>query len=244
MDIQTIGHGALVTAKWVGIVVGGLVAVLIVGLVIVPPLGKPLTSRWGATDAELTETLPGDDLVPAPRLVMTQAVTIDAPAELVNQLVRQQGYKRAGWHGWDWFYNATGSGDFVDGSYSTRVVPELQDITVGDRVEINKMVGYEVVIDDKPGAFVLYGGTGADGEFIHPGDPLPAKHTNMSWAWIAKAEGPDRTRLILRLRSEMQGQGAFVTWLFDQPLEFGGHLFAHKTISGIKATAEALAAGK
>jgi hypothetical protein len=244
MNMHSIGHGALATAKWIGVVVVGLLVVLVVGLVVVPPLGKPLTSRWGATDAELAETLPGDELVPAPRLSMTQAITIDAPAELVNQLVRQQGYKRAGWHGWDGFYDATGSSDFVDGHYSTRVVPELQGITVGDRVEINKMVGYEVVTDDRPSAFVLYGGTGADGESIHPGDPLPAKHTIMSWAWITKADGPDRTRLVLRLRSEMQQQGAFVTWLFDQPLEFGGHLFAHKTLGGIKATAESLSAAK
>jgi len=244
MDMHSIGRGALATAKWAGIVVGGLLLVLIVGLVVVPPLGKPFTSRWGATDAEVAETLPGDDLVPLPRLTTTQAITIEAPAELVNQLVRQQGYKRAGWHGWDGFYDATGSSDFVDGHYSTRVVPELQGITVGDRIEINKMVGYEVVTDDKPGAFVLYGAKGANGEDIRPGVPLPAKRTSMSWAWVARADGPDRTRLILRLRSEMQDQGAFVTWLFDQPLEFGGHLFAHKTLSGIKATAESLASDK
>jgi hypothetical protein len=237
-------HATLAILKWGAIGIGGLLAVLVVGLVVVPPLGKPFTSRWGATDAEVAATLPGDDLVPKPRLSMTQAITIDAPAVLVNQLVRQQGYKRAGWYGWDWFYDATGSGDFVDGHFSKRVVPALQTIAIGDRVEINKMVGYEVVTDDKPAAFVLYGGTGADGEFIGPGESLPAKHTQMSWAWITKAEGPNRTRLILRIRSEMQQQGAFVTWLYDQPLEFGGHLFAHKTLAGIKATAEALASAK
>ena len=244
MDLGAIGHGALVAAKWLGIVVGLLLVVLVVGLVVVPPLGKPFTARWGATDAEVAEKLPGDDLVPAPRLVTTQAISIDAPAELVNQLVRQQGYKRAGWYGWDWFYDMTGSSDFVDGAHSTRVVPELQDITVGDRIEINKMVGYQVVTDDKPETFVLYGGTGPKGEFLHPGDPIPAKHTQMSWAWIAKPDGPSRTRLILRIRSEMQQQGGFVTWLFDEPLEFGGHLFAHKTLAGIKATAESLVRGK
>jgi hypothetical protein len=237
-------RGTVSVLKWGAIVAGGLFAVLVVGLLVVPPLGMPFTSRWGASDAEVASALPGDELVPSPRLVRTQAITIDAPAKLVNELVRQQGYKRAGWHGWDWFYDATGSSDFVDGHFSARVVPQLQDITVGDRVEINKMVGYEVVIDDKPAAFVLYGGTGANGEVIHPGEPLPAKHTQMSWAWITRSMGPVRTRLILRLRSEMQQQGAFVTWLFDEPLEFGGHLFAHKTLAGIKATAEALAIAK
>jgi hypothetical protein len=242
--MNNVAHAALTTLRWAAIGVGGLVAVLVVGIVVVPPLGRPLTSRWGATDAEVAQALPGDGLVRSPRLIMTQAITIDAPAALVNQLVRQQGYKRAGWYGWDWFYDATGSSDFVDGHFSTRVVPALQSIGVGDRVEINKMVGYDVVTDDKPAAFVLYGATGADGESLHAGDPLPPKHTQMSWAWIAQTDGPNRTRLVLRIRSEMQQQGGFVTWLFDQPLEFGGHLFAHKSLAGIKATAESLAAAK
>ncbi|HEY5432934.1 MAG TPA: hypothetical protein VIL06_05955, partial [Coriobacteriia bacterium] len=65
-----------------------------------------------------------------------------------------------------------------------------------------------------------------------------------SWVWVAKPLGPNRTRLILRIRGDMRGQGAFVAWLFDNPLDFGGALFANKTLNGIKATAEALVAGR
>ena len=244
MDLQSIGHGVLVTGKWIGIVVGGLLALVIVGSVVVPPLTRGFTDRLGATDAEVASTLPGDDFVKTPQQSATRAITIDAPAELVNQLVRQQGYKRAGWHGWDWFYNATGSGGFVDGHYSTRIVPELQRVTVGDKVFINSAVSYTVAIDDKPGAFVLYSGADDSGRSLTARESASATKASTSWAWVARPLGPDRTRLVLRIRGDMRGQGGFVAWLFDNPLDLGGALFANKTLHGIKATAEALAAGK
>ena len=244
MDIQAMGHGALVTAKWFGIVAVSLVALLIVGFVIVPPITRGFTDRWGATDAEVAETLPGDEWVKEPQQSATRAITIDAPAELVNQLVRQQGYKRAGWHGWDWFYDMTGSGGFVDGHFSTRVVPELQNIAVGDKVFINSMVSYFVEIDDKPGVFALYSGGNAANANLRAAQSTEATSASTSWVWVARPLGPNQTRLLLRIRGDMRGQGAFVAWLFNNPLDFGGALFANKTLGGIKATAEAIASGR
>ncbi|HEX9092571.1 MAG TPA: hypothetical protein VF902_01180 [Coriobacteriia bacterium] len=239
----------LAVLKWLGIGLGVLVLLVVAGFVLVPPLTRSFTDRWGATDAEVAEALPGDDFVKEPQQSATRAITIDAPARLVDQLVRQQGYKRAGWHGWDWFYDATGSGEFVDGHFSTRIVPELQDVAVGDAVFINKMVSYKVSIDEKPdgehpGAFVLYSGADASGRSLDASESALATQASTSWAWVMKPEGPDRTRLVLRIRGDMRGQGAFVAWLFDNPLDFGGALFANKTLHGIKATAEALAATK
>jgi hypothetical protein len=244
LNMQSIGHGALVTAKWFGIVVGGLIALIVVGSVIVPPLTRGFTDRWGATDAEVAETLPGDEWVKTPQQSATRAITVDAPAGLVNQLVRQQGYQRAGWHGWDWFYQMTGSAGFVDGHYSTRVVPELQGITVGDKVFINSMVAYIVEIDDKPGVFALYSGADDSGTKLRAADSAKATKASTSWVWVARPIGPNKTRLILRIRGDMRGSGEFVSWLFNNPLDLGGALFANKTLNGIKATAEALAAGK
>ena len=244
MDINAIGHGALLTAKWIGIVVGALIGLVVVGSLVVPPLTRGLTDRWGATDAEAAETLPGDEWVKDPQQSATRGITIDAPAELVNQLVRQQGYERAGWHGWDWFYNATGSGGFVDGHFSTRVVPELQGIAVGDKVFINSAVSYTVAIDDKPGVFALYSGADATGRSLTASESARATAASTSWVWVARPVSPTRTRLILRISGDMRGQTAFVAWLFDKPLDFGGALFANKTLHGIKDVAEAIVAAK
>jgi hypothetical protein len=237
-------HGSLVALKWLGIGLLALIALVVLGSLLVPPLAAPFTERWGATDSEVAERLPGDVLVPAPRQSSTKAVTIAAPADTVYSLVVQMGYKRAGWAGWDWFYDLTGSSGFVDGRSSRRIVAELQNVAPGDMVYINKMVGYQVVTAQRPRSLVLYGGTASDGSFIGPTEQLPAKHTSMSWDWEVLPLSRDRTRLILRIRSEMAQQGGFVTWLFDQPLEFGGALFGHKTLVGLKGVAEALAQAK
>ena len=61
--------------------------------------------------------------------------------------------------GWDWFYDATGSSDFVDGHYSTRIVPELQHVNVGDRISINDVVAYEVTQANPGAALVLAAGS-------------------------------------------------------------------------------------
>lgn len=247
MDIQAIGHGALVTAKWFGIVVGSLVVLIILGSVALPPLTRAFTDRWGATDAEVAASLPGDGAVTDAQQSATRGITIKAPASLVMQLVRQQGYKRAGWHGWDGFYKATGSADFVDGHHSTRVVPELQDITVGDKVFINSMVSYFVEQDtapttDTPGVFLLYSG-GNDAEpNLRIADASQATSASTTWVWVSTPVSENETRLVLRIRGDMRGQGGFVAWLFDNPMDLGGALFANKTLRGIKATAESLAA--
>lgn len=244
MNAQAIVHGTLAVAKWVGIGLATLLTLVVVGSVTLPPLTRALTDRWGATDEEVAAVLPGDLFVKDPQQSSTRAITIEAPAQLVNQLVRQQGYRRAGWHGWDGFYNATGSGDFVDGHFSTRVVPELQGVTVGDEVFINPAVAYTVAIDEKPEVFVLYSGADDEGHSLAASESVRATAASTSWAWIARPEGPDRTRLLLRIRGDMRGQGGFAAWLFDNPLDLGGAIFANKTLRGIKATAEALAAAR
>lgn len=43
------------------------------------PLLHGWYNRWGATHAEVARTLPGDELVPTPRMGYTRAVTIQAP---------------------------------------------------------------------------------------------------------------------------------------------------------------------
>lgn len=237
-------RAAVAVLKWGAIGIGGLIAAVVVGSVVVPPLTRGFTDTWGATNAEVAAAMPGDGWVKDPQQSATRAITIDAPATLVSALVRQQGYKRAGWHGWDWFYNATGSGGFVDGHFSTRVVPELQNIKVGDKVFINPAVSYLVAIDDKPRVFALYSGADAAGKPLDAKESAKATKASTSWVWQATPLGPGRTRLVLRIRGDMRGQGGFVAWLFDNPLDFGGALFANKTLHGIKSTAEALAAAK
>lgn len=224
--------------KWLAIVLATLLAVLVLGLVLVPPATRWFTDSWGATPEEHAAMLPGDDLFPATREISTKAITIDAPPQTVYALVQQMGQHRAGWYGWDWFYNATGSSDFVDGHYSTRIVPELQDVQVGDAVNINDMVAYTVTQADPGEAFVLTTGS-LDASDLGPGLALPDSWTQNSMAFVMRPTADGGTRLLLRMRADGTDTG-FGRWVWNGPLNFGGALFSHKTIVGIKRTAESL----
>jgi hypothetical protein len=233
-------HALLVGLKWIGIAIGALVALLVVVTVVLPPLTRPMTDRLGATMAEAEKPLAGDDLVTDPQQASTRAVSIDAPAELVFALVKQQGYGRGGWYGWDWFYQATGSADFVDGHHSVRIDPALQAFGTGDEIELFPGAGLEAVACEAPRALVLYKLTDGDNKPVAFRAPKPEAFSDMSWAWIVEPTGEDSCRLLLRTRASSKGLGGFAEWVNDKPLELGSAVFGYKTLRGIRRTAEQL----
>jgi hypothetical protein len=227
----------LAVIKWIGISLGILIGFIIVGFLLVPPATRWFTDSWGATSEEVSAKLPGDDLFPARREVSTKAISIDAPPDVVYALIQQMGQHRAGWYGWDWFYNVTGSSDFVDGHFSKRIVPELQSVKVGDTININDMVAYRVVQADSGEAFVLAAGSLTPEQL--GSDTMPGTWTENTMAWVVKPAGDGGTRLILRMRADGSERG-FARWIWNGPLNFGGAMFSRKTMVGIKRTAEAL----
>ena len=214
-----------------------LIGVITLGFVLVPPATRRFTDAWGATPEEIAAALPGDTLFPASREISTKAITIAAPPATVYSLVQQMGQHRGGWYGWDWFYHATGSSDFVDGHYSRRIVPELQGVKVGDKIHINDMVAYAVAVADPGQALVLVAGS-LTPEQLASGS-LPETWSENSMAWVMNLTGDGATRLLLRMRADGTETG-FARWLWNGPLNFGGAMFSHKTMVGIKRTAEAL----
>jgi len=215
--------------KWIAIIVGGLLGIIVIGSVLLPPLTRSATDRWGATDAEVSSAMTGDDIVPQADAVSTKAITINARPELVYALLVQIGYKRGGWYAWDWFYNATGSSDFVDGHHTMRVDPALQRLAVGDKIYINAPVSYDVAEVTRPTTLLLKGG--ADGSGMG----------GQSWLWAVRPiDDGEHTRLVLRIRADNSEYEGFVRWLFEKPLDMGGAIMGYKTLYGIKRTAEEL----
>ena len=131
MKIRRIGIG-------IGIAVGvaGLVALVI----------RLWQLRRGTTGAEVRRSLPGDDLVPYPKCGYTQAITIEASVSEVWPWLVQIGYKRAGWYSHDFLHRLVGIAGCVDDERRSakRIIPELQDLKVGDVVEIAPGMGYMV----------------------------------------------------------------------------------------------------
>jgi len=102
-------------AKWLVIVVATIVVVLLVGLVAVPPTTRWFTDSWGATPAEVSAVMPGDNLFPATARSPRRPSPSTPHRSSRLRPNPADGPAQGRLYGWDWFYRATGSADFVDG---------------------------------------------------------------------------------------------------------------------------------
>jgi hypothetical protein len=101
---------------------------------------RPWVSRWGATVEEASTPLPGDDLVPEPAYVTTRAMMVRAPTRGVWPRLVQLGQGRGGFYTYDRLEQMVGAGiRSVD-----RIVPELQQLAVGDTVPFSPVGGSKV----------------------------------------------------------------------------------------------------
>jgi len=68
----------------------------------------PWMDRWGATDAEVNATFPGDELVSAPASFVNRAVTIEASPEEIYPWLIQMGAGKGGLYSYTAFENMIG----------------------------------------------------------------------------------------------------------------------------------------
>ena len=175
---------------------------------------QPWQHRWGATDDEVARPMPGDEVI-ADAAVTTRAIGIDAPPEQVWPWLVQIGYGRAGWYSYDWIDN--------DGRRSaTSIRPELQSLSVGDRIVMVPGMG-PIVRDVRENAWILSGDE--DGG---------------TWCLAVHPDGAGGTRLISRWRVGWRLTPASAFWiLLSDP---GAFVMERRMLLGIKARAEAAAA--
>ncbi len=219
---------------------GILVLAIVVALTVYLVVLRPRSHRWGATKAELRRSMPGDDLVPTVKIGYTQAITINAPPEEVWPWLVQIGYQRAGWYTYDWFYKLVGEDDFYDGNRSAnRIIPELQDLNVGDTINISKQMSFDVVALEQKRLLVLLARVNVDtGEYFELADTMPASYLNNSWVYFLEEVDANATRLIVRWRGDYS-PGLGIPLASAIGTEGGALIFQPKTLKGIKARAEA-----
>ena len=170
---------------------------------------QPWQHRWGATDEEVAAAMPGDELVGGAAST-TRAIFVAAPPERVWPWLVQLGYGRAGWYSYDWIDN--------DGRPSAgRVVPELQELGVGDQILMVPGMGPRVRAIE-PGRYLVAG----DGE-------------GGSWC-LALYPVPGGTRLVSRWRARWRLTPATAFWiLLSDP---GAFVMERRMLKGIKARVE------
>ena len=88
-------------------------------------------SRWGTTPEEVARVMPGDAVIANPTHSAMQSVTVNAPPADIWPWLVQIGYQRGGLYSYDWLDRLFG---FLDGPSATRILPEFQQLTVGDKI--------------------------------------------------------------------------------------------------------------
>jgi hypothetical protein len=196
---------------------------------------RPWHLRWGATDDELALALPGDELIPNPRLKATHAVTIRAaPAQVWPWLV-QLGQGRGGFYSYDWLENAMG----LDIHNADRILPEYQGLKVGDEIPFAPNgFSVPVAVLEPARALVLHGDTripgGAGAPPVRPGEYLA-----VSWGFHLSGQADGTTRLVERWRADWTPR-LLNNVMYTGFLEAGAFLMQRKMLLGIKQRAEAM----
>lgn len=152
----------------------GLGALTIGANLITSPLTRRWYARWGATSAEITRPLPGDDLVPGARLTTTRAITIHAPAMAIWPWLVQMGQGRGGLYTFQRLENLAR----CQMANVNDVRPELQALAPGDKIRLGpEGYPYYTVHDIHPEQTLILvsapdGGSGTLGTWVFHLEPI------------------------------------------------------------------------
>lgn len=178
--------------------------------------------RWGATDEEHHAILAGNDLIPNPDLTATRAITVHAAADQVWPWVAQLGQGRGGFYSYDALENLVGCHIHS----ADRIVPEWQDVKVGDQVKLHPEVGLEVAVVEPGRALVLRGGV--------PMGAVPPPY-DFTWAFVLREQPDGTTRLLVRERYAYTQPG--VGFLVE-PVAVVAFVMSQRMLRGIRDRAE------
>jgi hypothetical protein len=199
----------------VGATIGG-------GLAAYALLARPRQLRWGATDQESEGSLPGDDLIANPGLTTTRAITVRAPSDRVWPWIAQLGQGRGGFYSYDFLENLVG----CDIHSAERIVPEWQDVTVGDEVKLHPEVGMKVAVLEPGRSLVLRGAV--------PMGTVPPPYDS-TWAFVLREQPNGTTRLLAR---ERYGYTQWWAPLLVEPVAVVSFVMSQKMLRGIRDRAE------
>ena len=175
-------------------------------------LVRPRLARWGATDYEVGQPMPGDDIAGPHARCTTRAVTIGVPACQVWPWLAQLSDGRAGWD----------SEHLFDTSQQRRpeqIQPERQQLSPGDRILTIPGPGLEVVA-------------------VEDGHDVVARTPDATMSWCLDTEPLDQhsCRLISRWRAQWLVTPANAPWVaLSDPSSF---VTERRMLLGIKARAE------
>jgi len=174
---------------------------------------RPWQRTWGATAEEVWREMPGDEIVSNPTFNATRAVEIDARPEEIWPWIVQIGYRKAGFYSHDWLDN-----DRIPSA--EEIIPEFQNLRVGDTMQLSQTAEARIEVLE-PNEFML---------LVVEGESAVLE--TWTWAWGLYSAGPNTTRLVTRLRVELDSRSSN---LYLDAFEI---VMMSKCLLGIKRRAE------
>ena len=195
---------------------------------------RPWHLRWGATDEEVSQSMPGDEIIEHAELNVTRAITIEAPPEAVWPWLVQIGHRRGGFYSYDSLENLLG----LEIHSADRIIPELQRLEAGDTIPLGPETQMTVVAMEPPGLLALHTVMHPlTGRAIGPDERAPRTYLDWSWTWTVEEFSEKTTRLTLRTRARYKPRllvGLGMSLLIE-PIHF---VMERKMLLGIKERAE------
>ncbi len=193
---------------------------LIVSIILLTVLLTPWMDRWGATDAEVAASYPGDELVPRPASFVNRAVTVNAKPEQIYPWIVQLGAGKGGMYSYSWLETYLLNCRLVN---ADRIHPEWQDLKAGDLVRMcpNEFGPPPYTVAQIEPNQVIVMGHQENGKWVD------------LWQFVLTPQPDGTTRLVLRTRT--MAVGGF--WDIIHP---GIFIMERGMLLGIKERAEGM----
>lgn len=207
-------------------------AVQVGGTLLLSPALRSWYNRWGATEAEVAQPLPGDELVPDPMLGYTRAITIQAPPQRVWPWLAQIGQGRGGLYSYDGLENLAGCKIHS----VEHIIPELQNTQVGELIRLGPP-GYPcfAVASVYPGqALILVSANPQTGQPVVHDLQAGKGYSIATWQFILQPQNGNATRLLVRQRLMYSSDLTWV-WRLTEPV---GFVMERKLLLGVRRRAE------
>jgi len=204
--------------------------------VLFSPVLRPLYNRWGANPTDAARALPGDELVPHPRQQYTRVITIRATPQAIWPWLAQMGQEHGGLYSYTRLENMVG----CNMRNAERIVPEWQNIQVGDPVRLMPKGGplYKIAAIHPIRALVLVAADPKTEKITELTEPMPAEYVNSNWIFYLDPIGERQTRLLIRGCLDYEPANFLNNLIWRVLTEPIGFVMMRKLLLGIKERAE------
>ncbi len=204
--------------------------ILISIAILLSPMIRRRYSRWGATNDELRQLLPGDQLVPEPKTKITCALDIEASCEQVWSWLLQLGYRRGGWYSYDLLDN---QGE----PSAVKIIPQYQHLHIDDLIVATPSGSISFIVDtiDQHKSLVFRNTTAVkNNQRADRRKSSSGNHFKASLSFVLSDSDKDYCRLVYRRRVNWN-KGIINNLYYRFIMEPVSFIMTRKMLLGIRA---------